>query len=140
MYSDSRPDVEPRHVPTRVAFFALPGGRVRSAVGGHSSSAALTVDGRVFKWGLRRGDESAIGNKIYGQNEGSESHDRGDGGRDNGRDALKASLPRHDLDIGVKASQLSNGERHDCGECKYNGSIVLLSEVSKQLPLRFNKW
>lgn len=128
-------------MPTRVAFFAHPGGgRVRSTVGGYSCSAAVTVDGRVFKWGLRREDDSAIPNRIYGQNEGSESHNRGDRGRDNDRDALKASLPRHDLDIGGKVSQLYNGKHHDCGENKYNDSIYpSIRSLETPPPLRYNR-
>lgn len=94
-------------------------------MGGHSCSAAVTVDGRVFKWGLRREDDSAIANRIYGQNEGSESRNRGDGGKDNDWDALEVSVPRQVLDIGVKVSQLSNDERHDCGENEYKSSILL---------------
>lgn len=69
--------IEPRHIPTRVTFFATPaGGRVRHAAGGRTYSAATTVDGRVFKWGLNRTVRPSRGDEHITDEEGSDG--RGD--------------------------------------------------------------
>ncbi|CAM9328498.1 unnamed protein product, partial [Scytosiphon promiscuus] len=101
-------DTEPRHIPTLVDLFATPaGGRVRSAGGGRSYSAAVTTDGHVFRWGLNRKPKSLI----------QEEHDYhntvvGACGRRNscigedGAVTVEASVPQRVPGTGVEGSRV----------------------------------
>lgn len=95
--------IEPRHTPTRVAFFTTRDGfRVRSAAGGRTYSAVTTVDGRVFKWGMRSATKTR--DKGYGGDD--------KGGEDRGNDpsekdevsAVEASVPHQVAGFGVEVS------------------------------------
>ncbi|CAM9356733.1 unnamed protein product [Ectocarpus sp. 12 AP-2014] len=102
-------DAEPRHSPTRVAFFAtLFGGRIRSATGGRTYSAAVTVDGRVFKWGLERKFRPPRRSATEG---GSSSRGHSPSEEDEVT-AAEASVPRLVIGDGVeepRAVRLSEG-------------------------------
>lgn len=101
---------EPRNVPTRVAFFSTPaGGRVRSATGGRSFSAAVTVDGRLFKWGLesQAGIERAGGAGIV---EGVGESRSGARSEDTiaAADIVESSVPRPVANVGIEVSHPRN--------------------------------
>ncbi|CAM9409044.1 unnamed protein product, partial [Ectocarpus sp. 8 AP-2014] len=84
-------DAEPRHTPTRVAFFATPaGGRIRFAAGGRTYSAAVTLDGRVFKWGLER----KLRPPRRSTTEGGGSSRGHSPSEEDGVTAVEASVPR----------------------------------------------
>ncbi len=87
-----------------MAFFTTRGGnRVRSAAGGRTYSAVTTVDGRVFKWGIRRTATEARGNGSSRDEEGVE--DRGDGpSEEDGVCVVEASVPRQVAGLGMEVS------------------------------------
>ncbi|CBJ27252.1 conserved unknown protein [Ectocarpus siliculosus] len=96
-------DAGPRHTPTRVAFFATPaGGRIRSATGGRTYSAAVTVDGRVFKWGLDR--KFRLPHRSATEGGGSSrGHSPSEG---DGVTAVEASIPRLVIGDGVEVGRI----------------------------------
>lgn len=96
--------LEHRQTPTRVAFFTTPAGvRVRSVAGGRTYSAAATVDGRVFKWGLTRPARPLRGNMHSRDGEGVEGRGN-DPSERNGEAAVEASVPRQVAGVGMEAS------------------------------------
>lgn len=105
LYSRIRP-LEPRHTPTRVAFFTTPAGvGVRSAAGGRTYSAVATVDGRVFKWGLHRTARPPRDGNKHSRDGGGGEDRRNDPSEGDGEAAVEASVPRQAAGVGVKASR-----------------------------------
>lgn len=85
-----------------MAFFTTPASvRVRSVTGGRSYSAAVTVDGRVFKWGLNRPARSSHGSKHSREGEGGEDRSNSPSEED-GEAAVEASVPRQVTGVGVE--------------------------------------
>lgn len=98
------PPPEPRHIPTRVAFFRTPASvGVRSIAGGQTYSAVATVDGRVFKWGLNRPARLSGGTKHSRDRDGGEGQDH-DRSEEDGEAAIEASVPRQVAAVGMEAS------------------------------------
>lgn len=96
--------IEPRHTPTRVAFFATPaGGRVRSVAGGRVYSAAVTVDGRVFKWGLNRPGRPSHGNEHRMDSRGDDLGEADEGA------AVQVSVPHQVSGNSMEVSKLHRG-------------------------------